>query len=304
MRASSADSLPLWRSLLFVPTNVERFVASAHTRGADAIQLDLEDSVPPSEKEETRRRLLPAIEQVSQGTADVLVRINRPWRLALRDLEAAICPRVRGIAVPKVENAQHLQAIDEVISELESEEGMEPGSTALIAMIETASGFLNAREIACSTPRVMALTLGSEDFASSVGMAVAPEILVYPKQHIIISARAAGVMPLGLVDTIANYKDLERFRSVARRSRQLGVLGASAIHPDQVRILNEEFSPTRQEVDRAERLVEAYERSIEDGQGAFEFEGEMVDIPIVQRARTVISRHQAIKAKESDSISG
>lgn len=275
----------------------------ALTRGADAIQLDLEDSVPPGEKEEARRLLAPAIERVSQGTVDVLVRINRPWRLALRDLEAAIHPWVRGIAVPKVENAQHLQAIDEVIYELESERGMEPGSTVLIPMIETAGGFLNAREIACATPRVIALTLGPEDFASSVGMTVASEGLVYPNQHTIISARAAGVMPLGLVGTVANYKDLEKFRSVARRSRELGILGASAIHPDQIRILNEEFSPTRQEVDRAQRLVKAYERSIEKGQGAFEFEGEMVDIPIVERARVVIGRHQAIEAKERATVS-
>lgn len=304
MQTSSTGSLPLWRSLLFVPTNVERFVASALTRGADAIQLDLEDSVPPSEKDEARRLLAPAIDRVSRGTADVLVRINRPWRLALRDLEAAVHPRVSGIAVPKVENAQHLLAIDEVISELESERGMAPGSTLLIAMVETAGGFLNAREIARSTPRVVGLTLGSEDFASSIGMAVETEGLVYPKQHIVISARAAGVMPLGLVGTIANYKDLEGFRSVARRSRRLGLLGASAIHPAQVPILNEEFSPTTEEVDRAERLVEAYERSTRNGLGAFEFEGEMVDIPIVERARALLDRHRAIEAKERDSVPG
>lgn len=171
-------------------------------------------------------------------------------------------------------------------------------------MIETANGFLNAPEIARATPRVTAMTLGSEDFASSVGMSVEPDGLVYPKQHIIICARAAGVMPLGLAGTIANYKDLEGFRSVARRSRELGALGASAIHPDQVRILNEEFSPTREEVARAERLVDEYQRSIEDGRGAFEFEGEMVDIPIVQRAQVVIGRNRAIEAKKSDPNSG
>ena len=287
--------LPVWRSLLFVPTNVDRFVQSAHTRGADAIQLDLEDSIPAGEKEVARKKLGPAIELVSRSDSDVVVRINRPWRLALRDLEASVRPEVKAIAVPKVENAQHIQMIDEVISELEAERGMEPGNIHLIAMVETPEGFLNAAEIAKSSLRVAALTLGSEDFALHVGMAVTSEGLIYPKQHIVICATAAGVMPLGLVGTLANYKDLKGFRDVARRSYQLGLMGASAIHPDQVPILNEEFSPSPEEVDHAKRLLDAYERSARERRGALEFEGKMVDAPMVERARLLINRYENMR---------
>jgi citrate lyase subunit beta/citryl-CoA lyase len=111
--------LPLWRSLLYVPVNVEKYVDKAHTRGADCIQLDLEDSVPAAEKEHARSLVEVAAGRVRQGGADVVVRINRPLSMAVRDIEAAVGERVDGLAIPKVESASHIHLLDELVSELE-----------------------------------------------------------------------------------------------------------------------------------------------------------------------------------------
>src|SRR3954469_20472587 len=120
--------LPVWRSLLYVPANVPRFIDGAHRRGADGIILDLEDSVPIAERPAARRNLMASAENVARGGADVLVRINRPWRQTMLDLEAAINPRVQALAVTKVDSADHIRLISEVVSELEAERGMALGT--------------------------------------------------------------------------------------------------------------------------------------------------------------------------------
>lgn len=289
--------LPVWRSLLFVPVNVERFVAGAHTRGADAIILDLEDSILPQDKERARTLVPQAARRVSQGGADVVVRVNRPWRLCLRDLEAAVGPGVQGIFLPKTESAEHVRLVAEVLDDLEDAQGLPRGHTRIVAMIESADAFFRAREIADAHPRLAGLNLGAEDFALSVGMEPEAEGLFYPKQQIILAARAAGILPLGFIGTVADYKDLAAFRETVRRSRRLGFLGASVIHPAQVPILNEEFRPGADEVARARRIVAAYEEAQRAGRGAFEVDGKMVDIPIVERARATLQRHEAIEAR-------
>ena len=289
---------PLWRSLLYVPAHNDHFVAKAHTRGADAIQLDLEDSVPPDRKDEARQKARESAPDVARSGADIVVRINRSWRLALHDLEAVVSRHVHALALPKVDSPGHVALVDEVLSELESERGLSPGSTQLIAMIETAGGFLQAEQIAASSPRLAALTLGSEDFALSIGVKPDPDVMAYPKQHVAIAARAAGLAPIGLVGTLASYDDLDAFRDVARRSRRLGCEGASAIHPAQVPILNEEFSPTADEVEEAEQVLRAYENALSHGEGATTLNGNMIDNPVVERAQRLLDRHAQIQRRE------
>src|SRR5947207_15305787 len=152
--------LPVWRSLLYVPANVPRFIGGAHKRGADAIIVDLEDSVPIAERPAARRDLLATAEGVSRGGADVVVRINRPWRQTVLDLEAAINPRVKALAVTKVDSADHIRLIAEVVSELEAERGMEIGTTQFMAMIETPGAWFAMPQIANASKRIIALTLG------------------------------------------------------------------------------------------------------------------------------------------------
>lgn len=289
--------LPLWRSVLYVPANVERFVAKAHTRGADAVILDLEDAVLPDDKPAARAAVPEAAKRVGQAGADVLVRINRPWRMAFRDLEAVVGPAVAALAIPKVADASHVRAICEILDDLEAERGMAPGHTRLVAMVETASAWFRLEEVAKADPRVVALVVGSEDFALSTGMLPEPEGLFMPTLAGVIAARAAGIVPMGFMGSIADFRDRDTFRQRIRQARRLGFLGSMCIHPDQVAILNEEFAPSAEEVSFSRRVLAADAEARAAGRGSFALDGRMIDIPIVERARQTVARADAIAAK-------
>lgn len=290
---TQADA-PLWRSLMFVPANVDRFVDKAHTRGADGIIIDLEDSVIPAEKANARTLVPDVAAKVGRAGADVLVRINRPWRLAVPDLEAVIAPVIEAIMLPKVADAGHIRAIAEIIDELEAERGMAVGTTRLIAMIETADALFHARDIAGASPRIAAMLLGSEDFSLDMGMEPEPEGLFQPTMQTAVAARAAGIVPLGFIGSIAGFADRDAFRQIVRRANKLGFEGACCIHPAQVDILNQEFAPSADEIDHAKRVIAAFDKAQAEGRGAFEMDGKMIDIPIVERARRAIARQAAI----------
>jgi citrate lyase subunit beta / citryl-CoA lyase len=295
----TSSPLPVWRSLLFVPVTAKRFVDGAARRGADAIILDLEDSVAASEKERARSLVPETAEIVSRGGADVVVRINRPLRLAVRDIEAAVGPRILALALPKVDSAEHVRLLAEILDEVEAERGVAPRTTRLIAMVETAAAFFRIAEIARAHPRLCALTLGAEDFALSAGILPEAEGLFMPKQMAVFAARAAGIMPLGFIGTVAEFRDLDGFRQTIRRSRRLGFVGASVIHPSQVPILNEEFRASPEELDHARRVVAAYDEALAAGVGAVTVDGKMIDVPVVERARLMLEREAAIAARET-----
>jgi len=282
-----------------VPVTQRRFVEGAARRGADAIILDLEDSVAASEKERARTLVPEAAEIVARGGADVVVRLNRPLRMTVPDLEAVIGPGVQAVALPKAESADHVRLVAEIIDELEAERGIAVGTTKMLAMVETASAFFRIAEIARAHPRLVGLNLGAEDFALSAGMLPEAEGLFMPKQMCVFAARAAGIMPLGFVGTVAEFHDLDGFRETVRRSRRLGFMGASVIHPSQVAILNEEFSASAAEIDHARRVVAAYDAALAAGVGAVTVDGKMIDVPIVERARLLLEREDAIAAREA-----
>src|SRR5438874_3750822 len=246
------------------------------------------------------RGLVPeAAEIVSRGGADVVVRLNRPVRMTVRDLEAVIGPRVQAVALPKAESADHVRLVGEIIDELEAERGIAIGTTKMLAMVETADAFFRIHEIAKASPRLCALNLGAEDFALSAGILPDAEGLFMPKQMAVFAARAAGIMPLGFIGTVAEFHDLDGFRQTIRRSRRLGFIGASVIHPSQVPILNEEFRPGPEEIDHARRVVAAYDKALAEGSGAVTVDGKMIDVPIVDRARLVLERDTAIADREA-----
>ena len=288
----------LWRSLLYVPTNVPRFVEKAHLRGADGIILDLEDSVPPGEKAAAREMLQGAAEQVGRGGADVLVRTNQPLELAVRDIEAAVSSRVRALQLPKVAGADHVRLLAELVDRLEAERGMEQGHTLFAVMIESAAALLQIDDIAKAHPRVVAIMIGGEDLALDLGMAPAPDTLQYPKQASVIAARAAGIIPLGLMGTVADYQDLASVRETAVRSARFGLEGASCIHPSVVPVLNEAFSPTTEAAASAQRIVDAYDVATAKGLGAIEVDGNMVDVPVVVRAKRLLAKDALIRSKQ------
>ena len=286
--------LPVWRSMLFVPVHVERFVAKAADCGADAIILDLEDAVPPAEKPRARGLVRAAAAEVSRCGADVLVRINRPLREALADLEAVIGIGVAALMLPKVAGPEHVRLLAEAIDEIERERGRRLGATRLVAMVETADAYFKMQAIAGASSRLVGLTLGAEDFALSTGMQPEPEALLPPKLEMVIAARAAGILPLGFVGSIADYRDPASVTATIRRAKRLGFVGAPCIHPSVVPILNREFSPSADEVSDAHALVAAFDAGLAQGLGAVEHKGRMIDLPVVERARQVLALQQRI----------
>jgi len=289
---------PLWRSLLFVPATAERFVAKAHTRDADGIIIDLEDAVAPDEKERARSLLPEVMKKVGQSGADILVRINRPWRMTMADLEASVLNGISAIVLTKTESADHVIFVDEVISELEVERGINRGAIDLFVLIETAKGYLNVREIVHSSTRLRAVSLGMEDFAVVIGMPeVDTEAILGYNREVHVAAREAGILMMGYPGSIADFSDLEMFRNNIRRARRLGFDGGACIHPAQVAILNEEFSPSDTDVERAEQIIALYDEAKSDGAGAVAFEGKMIDEPIVRRAKRTLTRRRRIENK-------
>lgn len=280
---------PRWRSLLYVPVVSERFVAKAHERGADAIILELEDAVAPSEKERARTLIPEAAARVGRGGADVLVRVNRPWRLAVRDVEMAVGPDVRGLVLPKVDSAEHVLALAEIAASVEEERGLPAGHTVLFPRIEGPKGLLNVAEIAAAHSRVVAIGLGSSDYTIATGMEAGSAGNAMASFLVVNAAKAAGIEAIGLTGAIVGFGDLDAFRRSAEASRALGLRGAPCVHPSQVPILNEAFSPTEDELARARRVVEEYERALAVGEGAITVDGEFVDVPFYEQAKRLLA---------------
>lgn len=284
-----ADYRPRWRSLLYVPAVSERFIAKAHERGADAIILDLEDAIAPSEKERARGLVAEAAKVVGQAGADVLVRINRPRELAEKDIESAIGPDVRALVLPKSDSAEHVIGLADHAAKVEQERGLPVGHTLFFVRIENALGLLNAAEITAAHPRVVAAGLGSSDYTIATGMEAGSAGNAIASFLVVNAAVAAGIVPLGLVSSITGFDDLDAFRKAAEESRAMGLRGAPCVHPSQVPILNEVFSPTARELERARRVVDEYERALAEGQGAITVDGEFIDIPFYEQAKRLLA---------------
>jgi citrate lyase subunit beta/citryl-CoA lyase len=275
------------RSLLYVPAHAERFVAKAHERGADAIILDLEDAVPPGEKPKARAALAAAVPAVARNGALVFVRINAGDDA---DTEAACRAGAAGLLVPKTREPETLCTLAARLDKIERAAGREP--MRLIPMIEDPGAAFDARAIGAADRRVLALMTGGEDMATALGAEPTPDALRFPKMLVHMAAKAVGVLSLGMIRTVADYRDTEAVARAAREARALGFDGASCIHPSVVPILNAAFSPSAEEIDRATHLIAAAEAAAAQGKGAFVFDGKMVDEPVVVRARALLSRRR------------
>lgn len=290
---------PLWRSMLFVPAVSDRFVQSATKQPADALQIDLEDSVAPDQKELARQRLPGIADGFAAAGFDVIVRVNRPWRLLVRDVEASVRASVRAISLPKVPDASHVRAVAEILADCERERQLPIGHTRIIAMVEDAEGLHNMSAIAAAHARVYGMIVGSEDLAASLRMAPDEDGLYVHNVMCVAACRRAGVEPIGFVGSIAEFADQEVFRGRIRRARRLGFTGAFCIHPKQVTVANEEFAPQPDELDYARGLVAEFERQVAAGHAAHTYKGRMVDLPIVEQARQIIARQDAIDRRNA-----
>jgi citrate lyase subunit beta/citryl-CoA lyase len=288
---------PVWRSILYVPGNVSKFIDKAHERGADCILVDLEDSVTVAEKPIARALLPETMKKVVRGGADVAVRINRPLRLAIPDIEAAVRPGLAALFITKTEGVQHLRLLDEAVSEMERERGMAVGSVGFGAMIEHPRALAELADIAERGPRVIAMMLGGEDFALETGSIPSDESLELPKRLVAFAAQAHGVAMIGILGTVADYSDPAAYKKSAERARRFGFSGGTCVHPGLVQALNEAFTPSADEVAHARKLIAADEKAAAGGRGSFTVDGKMIDIPVIDRARRLIARYDAIERR-------
>lgn len=279
-----------WRSLLFLPANNQKFIDKAHTRAADGYILDLEDSIPIDHKTKTRANILAAAQVVSKNGADTLVRINAGLRLAIRDLEAVVDPQICAIVIPKVSSAAHIQLIAETIDELEHEKQMPIGYTRLIAQIEHVNAMPKLDEIAASSSRLIAMTMGTEDLSLSIGMEPVTEALIGLCQQLIMACRRANIAPMGFPASIADFSDPAKFQTAAELANKIGFAGAPCVHPLQVSILNQVFMPTELQVKQPKELIQSFQQQYKQGTGATNYGNKMIDLPVVQRAENLLKR--------------
>jgi citrate lyase subunit beta/citryl-CoA lyase len=275
----------LIRSLLFAPANRHEMLQKFPRYAADAVAIDLEDGTPESEKTSARERLpeIVAFLREQHLEAMLLVRTNGPQSQHIKaDLTAALRASVDGIIVPKVEAEPDLRMFE--------------SGPAIIGIIETARGVANVEKLVEQKGEHLgALAFGAEDFITDIGGQRTSEGLevLYARSRVVLAARLGGLQALDHVFTA--IRDNEAFRREAEAGRQLGYGGKLCITPRQVEMANEVFSPSDEEIDRSRRLIEAYEVAQSDGRGTLEFEGNMIDEPLLKRARAVLQLAGAIR---------
>jgi len=296
----SAARFLIRRSTLILPVNVPRFVEKAHLRGADAVMLDLEDAVPPREKDAARRRIPASIPLVARAGAEVFVRVNHDPAMLAGDLEAAIHPGLDGICFPKTEAAEDVERLDGEIARLERDRGIAPGRTEIALLIESPRGLLNLEAIVVASQRVRTVSLGPEDYCLTLGVEPSADgmELLYGVSKVVTVCKASGISPMGLLGSIAGFQDLAAFERAAARARNLGCEGASCIHPDQVAVLNRVFSPAPEKVEYARAAVEAFEEGLKRGTASVNVAGAMVDTPVYHRAKHILEQAAAIALVE------
>jgi citrate lyase subunit beta/citryl-CoA lyase len=290
----------LLRSMLFTPGNNRRMIQKVGTLGADAVILDLEDAVPMAEKETARALVKDSVGQVAAGGSQVFVRVNALITgLTTEDLRWVIQSGLTGVVLPKTESGQDVLEVVRLIDESERERGSEPGSLALMPQIETATGVLDAREIATASKRIIALNFGSLDFTRDMGTTPSLEgtEVFYARSYIAVVARAARVVA---IDTPwIDIADRQGLIEEAKMARQLGFQGKLLIHPSQIEPVHQVFSPSEDEVAYARRVVEAFREAEAQGVGAISLDGRMIDVANARQAQELIARAEATARRKT-----
>jgi citrate lyase subunit beta / citryl-CoA lyase len=288
--------MTLNRSFLFAPGNVARRVEKALTLEADAIIVDLEDSVALAEKAATRKSVAEALMRPRRGRG--YVRVNAPSsEFCYRDLVETLHRQVDGVVVPKIESAADLHAVDWLMANLEREFGVEPGTLDLIPQIETAAGvqrvdrILQARSLRPykGAWRVKRVAFGGADYAHQLGLNVGMDEaeLADARARVVLSSRAAGLE--GPLDSPwFHFREADGFARALERSRRSGFQGRLCVHPDQLAPVNAAYLPSAAELARAERIVAAFRDAEARGEAAVQVDGEMIDYPVAYRAQALI----------------
>jgi len=284
----------LRRSLLFMPGDSRRKVEKSTQLPADSIVLDLEDAVAPDNKATARQIARESLANLDFGPRERLVRVNAwPSGHLQADVTETIAGRPDGYIIPKVDSAEDLRAARDFIAAQAVRTGLDPAAVALLAIVETAKGVMNLREIAQLGAPLQALIFGADDLAADIGALRTPSSLevLYARSAVVIAAAANGLQPIDIV--FFDLNDLTGLEEECRFGRQLGYIGKMVIHPRQLEVVNRAFSPTSEEIARAHRILQAAQEHAAGGLGAFALDGRMVDGPIIKQAERVIARAKA-----------
>jgi citrate lyase subunit beta/citryl-CoA lyase len=277
------------RSLLYSPGDDRSMLEKAVETAADTVVFDLEDAVAPAAKAQARRTVQATLDDLDDPAPNIAVRINPYERSGRDDVDAvvdAVATPPDSVLLPKVDDATPVEALHDRLAELGA------ADVGIVPLIETAAGVLSAEEIAAA-PGVTAVAYGDQDFTADIGATVTDDKTesLYARQRTVVAAAAAGVDALDTVHT--DIEDREGLREQTEFVVDLGFDGKLAIHPAQVPIINEAFTPSGDEIEWAEAVLAGQERASAEGAGVFTVDGQMIDPPLVERARTIVRRAEA-----------
>jgi citrate lyase subunit beta/citryl-CoA lyase len=298
--------MAIMRSSLYVPANNPKLVQKAPSFPADIITFDIEDAVPPQQKEEARRLTVENLAYAATGGSEVYVRING-WHteFANDDLEAVVRPGLDGVTLPKTRNADDVKRLDWKIEELEARNGMEIGSVKISILLETASGIMNAYACATASPRLVSVFFGAVDYCADMRIRRTNEASeqAYARTTVAVAARSAELVALDA--PFPDFNDIEAFEKNTLDGVKMGFEGRMIIHPAQIEPAHRLYSPTQQEIDDARVIVKFFEEEgLAKGLASVALDGKMIDTPVYVNAQGVLSRYEEIQAKEAGRKNG
>lgn len=290
--------MDLIRSWMFVPGHRQKMIDKALGLNADAVMLDIEDGVAPNEKDAARKNIAESLGREKAPSSPArYVRINAIGHARMdADLEAVVRPGLEGLVCPKVDTPDEVRKVDVILSEREPKMKMTRGSVKLLIAIESPKGLLNAPAIAASSARVVGIIFGAEDYGREIGLPAVREgearDLIYARSAIVVAAASAHVQA---VDGVwVDLNDSQGLLGFAKQSRRLGFSGMSLIHPLQIDPINTVFSPTAEEIDYCRKVLQAFDEANARGDGSIAFGGQLIDRPIVERARRTIEMAKSL----------
>lgn len=278
----------LRRTMMFLPGNNPGMLTDAHIYRPDSIMIDFEDAVSINQKDAARMLVYHALKTIDYGDVETVVRVNGlDTPFGEEDIRAVVRAGVNVVRLPKTDTAQDIIDVDRIITETEEELGCQ-GRTLMMAAIESATGVLNAVEIAQASPRMMGIALGAEDYVTNLKTTRSAHgwELFAARSQIVLAARNAGIACFDTVNS--NLKDMEQFRNEVQFIKDLGFDGKSVIHPKQVAVVNEIYTPTEKEIKSSLRIIAGAREAERKGSGVITVDGKMVDGPIIVRAQRTL----------------
>lgn len=280
-------TIPAPRSVLFVPVDRPNLSAKIHRSGADAVCFDLEDAIPMDAKASARDSLSDAVAVARQSKIQVYVRVNAELELFSDDLKAALKTGTDGIVLPKARGLEHISLVAETMARLDERQS----PATLVAMVEDVAGLQNLRQASAKVPGLLSgLLFGPEDYCADLGVRPTSRVLDAAFLTMVEVARLLGVRAFGFPGSIAEFHDLNALTAWVNRGRDFGASGAFCIHPKQVNVLNQAFSPNDNEITWAIRITAAFTKAQARGEGVIALDGQMIDRPVVERAKRILER--------------